>query len=291
MDSGAADVDLTAGAEGMLLRLGAWEVRIRGPRTLTQALQAVLAEVAIPEVGLPPLDVVISDTAQARGMLRGETAWTLTLPRYGRLATLLGYTVGTATSLLRGLLFVHAAAVEMKGRGYVLVGAPGAGKTAAAAVLVRDGAAYLSDEVGLIDPRTGALYPVAVPLAVKPWTARAVRLLPPVRQVWAEAGVKYLLPSRRAEGPTPLGAVILLDPTRPAVESAELPRAEMLLALSQQPSSFRQRPRLESAFAGFVRLLRTAQCLRVGSAVPSDAAAVIASLDGRRGHRSKDHGQ
>ena len=269
-------MDLTARTAGVLLHLGAWDVRVRGPRATTRVLSAVLSGLAIPEHDLPQLDIVIADTGQARGLIDGEEAWTLALPRRGWLAPLLGYTVGTATSVLRDLLFIHAAAVEMRGRGYVLVGAPGAGKTSAAAVLVRSGGIYLSDEVALLDPKAGTLYPFALPLAVKPWTAKATGPLPPARQVAEEAGVKYLLPSLRAPGPIPLDSVILLDPNRPAGEMTEFSRAEMLLTLSQHPSSFRYRPRLESAFSGFVLLLRNARCLQVGSAVPADAAAVIA---------------
>ena len=281
MEAGACDVDLTAGAAGALLRLGAWDVRVRGPRAITRAFRAVLSGLAIPEHDLPPLDIVVSDTGQARGTIGDEEAWTLALPKRGWLAPLLGYTVGTATSLLRHFLFIHAAAVEMEGRGYVLVGAPGAGKTSAAAVLVRHGAAYLSDEVALLDPKAGALYPFALPLAVKPWTAKATGPFPPARQVAAEDGVRYLFPSLRAPGPVPLDSMILLDPASLAAAPAELPRAEMLLVLSQHPSSFRYQNRLESAFSGFVQLLRSARCLQVGSAAPADAAAIIASLDGR----------
>jgi len=276
-------VDLIVGTAGVVLQLGAWAVRVRAPRAITRSLAAVLSAVTIPEDDLPTLDVVVTEAGQARGKVRGEEAWMIPLPKRGWLAPLLGYTVGTATALLRDLLFVHAAAVEMNGRGYILVGAPGAGKTSAAAVLVRGGANYLSDEVALLDPKTGALYPCALPLAVKPWTAKAIGPLPPARQVASEAGVRYMLPSRRASGPVPVDSMILLDPAHAAVEPAELPRAEMLLTLSQHSSSFRYRPRLESAFSGFVRLLRTARCLQVGSAAPADAATMIASLSGRSG--------
>lgn len=283
MEAGSREVDLTADGGGILLRLGGWDVRIRGPRAATRALRAVLSAVAIPEYDLPPLEIVISETGQAAGTLGGSEVWTLDLPKRGWLAPLLGYTVGTATSILRDLLFVHAGAVELQGRGYVLVGPAGAGKTSAASILVRNGAAYLSDEVALLDPAQGRLLPFALPLAVKPWTARAAGTFPPARQVASEGGVRYLLPSRRVSGSVPLHALILLDPGRPSREVADLPRAEMLLALSQHASSFRYRPRLEAAFSGFVRLLRGARCLSVGSASPADAAAAIAAPGGLPG--------
>jgi len=275
VEAGGRDVDLTTDAPGVTLHLGGWEVRLRGPERITRAAAAVLSEVTLPEPDLPPLDIDISPTGQARGILGHSEAWILDLPRRGGLAFLVGQVVGTATSVLRRLLFVHAAVIEMDGRGYVVVGAPGAGKTSIAAALVRDGAGYLSDEVALFDPAAGMLHPFALPLAVKPWTAKAAGRMPAARQVAAEAGVRYLLPVRRSAGPVPLDSVILLDALEQAADPVEVPRAEALLTLSQHPSSFRYRPRLEEAFRGFVRLIRTARCVRVGSAHPAEAAAII----------------
>jgi len=281
--SGAGHVDLTAATEAVELQLGRWIVYVRGRRAMCRALRDVLSAVVIPEDDLPSLQIVISPTGRATGTIGGNEAWSLELPKRGWLAALVGYAVGTATSVLRGLLFVHAAAVEIHGQGYVLVGAPGAGKTSAAAVLVRGGAGYLSDEIALLDPKAGILHPFAVPLAVKPWTIKAAGTLPAVRRVASEGGVTYLLPSRRAPGPVPLEAMVLLDPAprTPGVQTprlVEVPRAEMLLALSQHASSFRYRPRLESAFSGFVRLLRHARCVKVTAAAPAEAAAAVASL-------------
>jgi hypothetical protein len=265
------------------LPLGLWRLHVRGPRAIRRALHAVLSSVAIPEAGLPPLEVAIAPEGRAAGRIDGDEVWSIELPKRGWLAPLVGQIVGTATSVLRGLLFIHAAAVELRGRGYVLVGGPGVGKTSVAAVLVRSGAGYLSDEIALLDPQHGSLHPFALPLAVKPWTAKAIGALPPSRRVASEGGVTYLLPSRIAQEAIPLDSMILLDPAlgsagRPGAGSVEIPRAEMLLTLSRHASSFRYRPQLESAFSGFVRLLRTARCRQVGAAVPADAAAAIGSL-------------
>jgi hypothetical protein len=268
---------VTAGPSIITLHLGGWEVELRGSRRLIQATAAVLSGVALPEESLPPLIVEIS-TGRARGTLDDHAAWSLDLPHRGGLPLLVGQIVGTATSILRRLLFVHAAAVEMAGRGYMIVGAPGAGKTSIAAVLVREGAGYLSDEVALLDPTSGALHPFALPLAVKAWTAKAVGRMPAVRRVASDGGLQYLLPARRVQAGVPLDTVIQLDPQEPAIGPVDAPRADTLLALSQHPSSFRYRERLEDAFRGFVGLLRTARSVRVGSARPAEAAAVIRAL-------------
>ena len=258
-----------------VVRAGAWQIRIQGPVKVTRPLSVVLSSIAIPEENLPALEVFISSSGRAHGMVDGTEAWTFTLPKRRWLSLLLGYAVGTAVSLLRELHFVHAGAVGVNGRGYVLVGPPGAGKTSMVGVLVRRGAAYLSDEVALLDPKTCTVHPFALPMAVKPWTARAIGPLPPAQLVESDADIQYLLPVRRAQGPVPLDSVVLLDPTQLAAEPAELSRAEMLLALSEQPSSFRYRERLEAAFSDFVRLLRSTRCLRVGSADPAKAASML----------------
>jgi hypothetical protein len=269
---------VTARPSGTTLHLGNWEVALRGPRGIVRAAAAVLSSVALPEEELTALEVTVSPGGHARGTLGGHEAWAIDLPRRGGLPLLVGQVVGTATSLLRGLLFVHAAAVEMAGCATMIVGAPGAGKTSLAALLVRDGAAYLSDEVALLDPASGLLHPFALPLAVKPWTAKAIGRMPAARRVAAEAGVRYLLPDRRSTGPVPLGTVVVLDPEQRSASPVDLPRAEVLLTLSQHPSSFRYRPRLEDAFTGFVRVLRAARCVRVGAEAPAEAAAAIAGF-------------
>jgi hypothetical protein len=112
-------------------------------------------------------------------------------------------------------------------------------------------------------------------MTVKPWTARAIGPLPPAQLVASDTDIQYLQPLRRARTPVPLDSLVLLDPAQRANELAELSRADMLLWLSEQPSSFRYRERLEAAFSDFVRLLRGTRCLRVGSADPAKAASML----------------
>jgi hypothetical protein len=238
-------------------------------------LSAVLSSIAIPEENLPALEVFISSQGRAHGMVGAVDVWTFALPKRRWLSLLVGYAVGTAVSLLRELHFVHAGAVEVNGRGHVLIGPPGAGKTSIVGMLLRRGAAYLSDEVALFDPKAGTVHPFALPMAVKPWTAKAIGPLPPAHLVASDTDIQYLQPVRRARAPVPLDSLVLLDPAQRASEPADLSRADMLLALSEQPSSFRYRERLEAAFSDFVRLLRGARCLRVGSADPAKATNML----------------
>lgn len=258
-------------------RAGAWRINIHAPADVTRSLLSVLSSITIPELNLPPLNVSVSDDGLAEGTIDGKTEWTMTLPRRGWLGPILSYTVATATSLLREFHFVHAGAVGINGRGYVLVGPSGAGKTTAVAVLLRRGATYLSDEVALLHPKTGTVHPFILPMAVKPWTAKAIGPLPPTRLVASDARIQYLLPERLAQEPVPLDSLVLLDPTRPPTEIEEYPRAEMLLAISENPSSFHYRHRLEASFSAFVQLIKQTRCLRVGSANPAQAVNVLLS--------------
>jgi len=257
-----------------VVQAGAWRVHLHGPAQVTRPLKAILSSIAIPEGNLPALEVFISDRGTAYGMVDGTNVWTVTLPKRRWLSPLVGYAVGTAVSLLRELLFVHAGAVVINGRGYVLVGPPGAGKTSMVGVLLRRGASYLSDEVALFDAKAGMVHPFALPMAVKPWTARAIGPLPPTQLVASDSDIQYLQPGLRAHGPVPLDSLVLLDPAH-ASEPTELPRAEMLLALSEQPSSFRYRDRLEAAFSDFVRVLRHTRSFRMGSSNPANAAHML----------------
>lgn len=263
-----------------LIRMGGWQVHLRGPARVIHPLRAILTHIEIPERGLPLLEIAVGSDGRARGSVEGTEVWSHHLPPRGGLPVLLGYTVATATALLRELLFIHAGAVEVGGRASILIGPPGAGKTSIVGMLLRRGAAYLSDEVAVIDPKAGVVHPFTLPLAVKPWTAKAMGPLPAGRLLASAGGVRYLLPDRRARGPVPIDRLVLLDPSAAASEGAALSRGEMLLALAGQTSSFRHRDRLEAAFSGFVQLVRRARCVRLGSITPAEAARAIGGSAG-----------
>jgi hypothetical protein len=67
----------------------------------------------------------------------------------------------------RDWIFIHAGAVEWRGRAIVLPGASGAGKSSLIAELVRAGALYYSDEYAILDLQ-GRVHPFATPLQLRP---------------------------------------------------------------------------------------------------------------------------
>jgi hypothetical protein len=92
-------------------------------------------------------------------------------------------------------LFVHAGVVAWKGRGIVLPGRSGAGKTTLVAALLEAGATYLSDEYAVLDGN-GMVHPYPRPLSFRQGRERRVR-----RTAEQLAGAT-------ASGPLPVGLIV-----------------------------------------------------------------------------------
>lgn len=261
-----------------------WEVRLTGPHSVVGPAQAVLSSLRVQDETLPPLDVTVApDGRRAEANASGLPLWSIVLPEAGWLAALVGQVVATATALLGHHLFVHAGAVVIDGRGWVIIGESGAGKTSTVAILVRKGAAYLSDEVALLDPASGTVAPFALPMAVKPWTAKVAEPLPPGEVVACEGETRFHLPHSRASGPVPVESFILLRPGR-AAHLTPVSRADMVLAMAAHPSSLRYRRRMEEAFVGFGRLFQGAACYYLTAPNPPVGADLVATA---ARHRSR----
>jgi len=250
-----------------------------GPRSITDPVQAVLASV-LPVEPVPQVDVTVTDDGRrAVGQVNGIEAWSIAIPRRRWLEALTGQIVATTTVVLRRLVFVHAGAVEVAGRACLLVGDSGAGKTSTVAALLAQGATYLSDEVALIDPDTGHVIPFHLPMTIKPWTARAAGPLPPGLKVATQGPVVFRLPD--VLGPAcPLGTLVVVGRTGRS-EMTPISRAEALLRIARQPSSFRYPGRTEDAFRACARALRSAECLEIAA----DRPAALAPALVRRLHR------
>jgi hypothetical protein len=248
-------------------------VEISGPRWVTGPVDALLASVLLPEP-LPHVTVAVSENGRrAEGYVNGFELWSIAIPRRRWLEVLTGQIVATITMLLRRLVFVHAGAVEVAGRGCILIGQSGAGKTSTVAALLLRGAAYLSDEVALLDPGTNGLVPFQLPMAIKRWTARAARALPSGTDVTARDTVIFRLPDRLGRA-CPLSTAVLLERGgRPQVR--DLSRAEALVRLARQPSSFHYAGRTEDAFRAWAGALRTARCLLVSADRPAATASTL----------------
>jgi hypothetical protein len=251
-----------------------------GPLWITGPVNAVLASILTVEP-VPRVEVTVTgDGRRAAGQVNGIELWSIAIPRRRWLEALTGQIVATITALQRRLVFIHAGVVEKAGRACVLVGDSGAGKTSTVAALLRQGATYLSDEVALLDPATGNVLPFHLPMAIKPWTAHAIGPLPAGNDVARQGPVVFRLPAALGRA-CPLGTVVLLQRAR-RHQMVPISRAQTLLRLARQPSSFQRADRTEDAFRAWARGLRHADCLELAGARPAALAPVLARiLDGR----------
>jgi hypothetical protein len=105
---------------------------------------------------------------------------------------------------------IHASAAVWEGRGILFPAPANSGKTTLAAALLMRGAVYVTDEAGLIDPRTSLLHSYPKPIWMSPSAVRAVaglrdRLRPEYRS---------LDRVRAYATPKDLGTVTASDPVR-----------------------------------------------------------------------------
>jgi hypothetical protein len=87
-------------------------------------------------------------------------------------------------------LVVHAAAACLDGKGLVLPGGEGAGKTTLVAAAVRAGMDYLTDEAALFHPETGEVHPFPRPLCME---TSSIDLMP---DIWDRLSPEYRYPAR-----------------------------------------------------------------------------------------------
>lgn len=142
----------------------------------------------------------------------------------------------TIASLLlarRGLLPLHATALEWQGRGYLFAGATGAGKSTLAAELLAAGAQLIGDDLSAVEPPTAHGGPFTIR------RGRSAMRLHPATAALVDAeqcevvpddprGKVLVRPKRRAgEGNVPLGGIFLLgdgEIGRRAEAARQLPR-------------------------------------------------------------------
>lgn len=129
---------------------------------------------------------------------------------------------------------VHAGVVSSEGRGVLIAGDPGAGKSTLTTALVRAGFDYLSDEVAALDVERPRVHPVHRPIVLE----RAARGSFPELGERAGPGRLHVAPdeirSGSIGGPCDVRLIVLrrFVPDRPT-ELRRLSRAEAVLALGR----------------------------------------------------------
>jgi hypothetical protein len=129
------------------------------------------------------------------------------------------------------VLFVHAGVIGWRGRGIVMPGRSGAGKTTLVRALIEAGADYYSDEFAILDAE-GQVHTYALPLSIRGSGAR------PARCSAEEIGARV--------GTMPVGVdlIVITEYRRGARwKPCILTKAEALLALMENTVAARQPPR------------------------------------------------
>lgn len=184
------------------------------------------------------------------------------------------------------VVFFHAASVGLGGRGVMIVGAKGAGKSTLALALAARGHDFLGDETAGFRPDTAELIPVRRPVGIKPGPrAAAVKQAldrlgrDPDRDGMLRVDVDTLLPAA-APRALPLAAVVFLAgfAQSPGLEEVAAGRDE-LARLQPFASSLVNAP----AGRRVIELARMLAGVRAYRLSPGDPDATAALLESARG--------
>ena len=216
--------------------------------------------------------------------LRGDDCLFALVPGWRKAVTLL--LLQRLMRLRADAIFFHAASVAVAGRGALIVGPKGAGKSTLALALATRGHGLLGDEHACYVPGRNELVAFRRPVGVKPGPrartsedalARAGR--DPDRDGMMRVPVEELLPAAAAApGPVPLHAVVFLRGLADEVRLSRVePGREELAALQPVASSFTNARSTERVFQ-LARLLSRAAVFHLRAGPPDDTAAAVESV-------------
>lgn len=199
--------------------------------------------------------------------------WTDGVPIQGATPVIQGPVLG-ALLLVRNVTALHGCAVDVGGRAVVMLGAPGAGKSTAAAALLRRGCRVLTDDIAAIEldgaPRVHSGYS-----HVRLFPDSASSLGWPLGELprvftMDESGDKRVVDLGATFGATtlPLAAIYLLEPRKPgagapSIAPLETRAALPLLMQNIYAERFLDAPRRALLFRAAARLIDTVAVRRV----------------------------
>ena len=182
-------------------------------------------------------------------------------------------------------IFFHAATLDVFGRGVMLVGTKGAGKSTTALALTARGHTLLGDEIACYVPRKRELVPFLRPVGIKPGI-RSPKIHDALVRAGLEPGDNIVRVDVRRfmdvpePHPVPLSAIVFLEPFE-ATPRLEPVQASMADIGRLQPSS----GSLVSAPAALrtmqmAQMLSSAKIFRLFPADPDETAALLESTIG-----------
>lgn len=180
-----ADLRRQLGGPGVWLRTGPFSLRVRSSiPSVAEGLAQLYGqfEVRSAHEAFADFHVSIESSAGLRRWLRPQARFSFDgiqpfkpLPRdqaFPMLEWGLNWCVSTQA---HQYLIIHAAVVEKNGQAAILPAPPGSGKSTLAAALVLSGWRLLSDELTLIDRKTGLIQPLPRPVSLKNQSIEVIR--------------------------------------------------------------------------------------------------------------------
>lgn len=206
---------------GLWLRTGPFSLRIRSRiPTVAEGLADLYGqfEVRHPHETFADFHVDVNAPSLLRRWLRPQVDFSfdgqlpfMPLP-YDQAYPMLEWGLNWCVSMhAHQFLIVHAAVVEKNGGAAILPAPPGSGKSTLTAALVLSGWRLLSDELALIDRKSGLIYPLPRPVSLKNQS------IPLIRSFSAEAFIN------RASHDTAKGTVAHMRPPRESVRRQHEP--------------------------------------------------------------------
>jgi hypothetical protein len=184
-------------------------------------------------------------------------------------------------AVLSGTECIHASAVEVGGRALAFAAPSGAGKTTLAAELVAGGATFLCDDVLAVELRDGeALAHPGPPFAAV--DKRDRRLAERLGAARATLGEElWVSVERRANGPAPVAAIVLLDRREGGPDPAAIGPASFIALRNLAIGLPHLRGREARRFATLAALAEQASLLRLRASAALPAAELARSIETR----------
>ena len=180
----------------------------------------------------------------------------------------------------RDLYFVHAAALEVAGTAFLLVGASGHGKSTTTWALLHHGFRYFSDELSPVDLTTFVVYPYPHALCLK---AAPPGAYPLPQQTLTTARTLHIptaaLPSAVGSGPAPLGAIFFVHYCSRVARPALRPMRKAEAAAHLLTHALNPLAHPADGLDGAIALTTRAACFELLTAdLPATCAVVCTAL-------------